>query len=98
MRPDEAGPEARERPGPADPASSNRSQTHEACRSPRYRRRPGRAARPDDEAQKRAIANAVWTDLLWLMPPDRTVTIAVTGGDVAVELGPPGPAPEVPAH
>ena len=53
---------------------------------------------PDDEAQKRAIANAVWTDLLWLMPPDRTVTIAVTGGDVAVELGPPGPAPKVPAH
>ena len=32
---------------------------------------------PDDEAQKRAIATAVWTDLLWLMPPDRTVTIAV---------------------
>ena len=53
---------------------------------------------PDDEAQKRAIARAVWTDLLWLMPPDRTVTIAVTGGDVAVELGPPGPAAEVPAH
>ena len=54
--------------------------------------------RPADEAQKRAIANAVWTDLLWLMPPDRTVTIAVTGGEVAVELGPPAPAPEVPAH
>ena len=44
---------------------------------------------PGDEAQKRAIAKAVWTDLLWLMPSDRTVTIAVTGGDVAVELGPP---------
>ena len=54
--------------------------------------------RPDDETQKRAIANAVWTDLLWLMPPDRTVTIAVTAGDVAVELGPPGPAPENPGH
>ena len=51
-----------------------------------------------DEAQKRAIAKAVWTDLLWLMPPDRTVTIAVTGGDVAVDLGPPGPAAEIPAH
>ena len=59
---------------------------------------PAAPPRPDDEAQKRAIANAVWTDLLWLMPPDRTVTIAVTGGEVAVELGPPGPAPEVPAH
>ena len=39
---------------------------------------------PSDEAQKRAIA--VWTDLLWLMPPERTVT--VTRGRVAVELGP----------
>ena len=49
---------------------------------------------PGDETQKRAIANAVWTDLLWLMPPDRTVTIAVTGGRVSVELG---PMPEAPA-
>ena len=52
----------------------------------------------DDEAQKRAIARAVWTDLLWLMPPDRTVTIVVTVGDIAIELGPPGPPPQVPAH
>ena len=51
--------------------------------------------RPDDEAQKHAIAKAVWTDLLWLMPPDRSVTIAVTGSDVAVELGPPA---KVTAH
>ena len=59
---------------------------------------PAAPPRPDDEAQRRAIANAVWTDLLWLMPPDRTVTIAVTGGNVAVEIGPLGPTPEVPAH
>ena len=52
---------------------------------------------PTDEAQERAIADAVWTDLLWLMPPDRTVTVTVQDGDVAVELGPP-PAPIVPAH
>ena len=32
---------------------------------------------PNDEAQKRAIAKAVWTDLLWLMPIGRTVTITV---------------------
>ena len=56
---------------------------------------PAPPPRSDDETQKRAIANAVWTDLLWLMPPDRTVTIAVTGGDVAVELG---PVAEVSAH
>ena len=53
---------------------------------------------PDDEAQKRAIAGAVWTDLLWLMPTGRTVTVIVRDGRVAVELGPPGPAPQVPAH
>ena len=53
---------------------------------------------PSDETQKRAIADAVWTDLLWLMPTGRTVTIAVRDGRVAVELGPPGAAPEVPAH
>ena len=50
---------------------------------------------PGDEAQKRAIARAVWTDLLWLMPHGRTVTIAVTDGEVAVEFG---PAPEAPTH
>ena len=49
---------------------------------------------PADEAQKRAIADAVWTDLLWLMPPDRTVTVTVTRGRVAVELGPSDPMPE----
>ena len=44
---------------------------------------------PSDAAQKRAIANAVWTDLLWLMPPDRAVTVTVRDGRVGVELGPP---------
>ncbi len=53
---------------------------------------------PTDEAQKRAIADAVWTDLLWLMPTGRTVTVTVRDGRVAVELGPPARAPQVPAH
>ena len=52
---------------------------------------------PTDEAQKRAIADTVWTDLLWLMPPDRTVTVTVTHGRVAVELDPPGPVPKAAA-
>ncbi|MCY3670039.1 MAG: hypothetical protein OXH14_03070 [Alphaproteobacteria bacterium] len=52
---------------------------------------------PTDEAQKCAIANAVWTDLLWLMPPDRTVTVTVTQGRVAVELGPSDPVPDAAA-
>ena len=41
-----------------------------------------------DEVQKRAIAHAVWTDLLWLMPQGRTVTVTVRDGEVAVDLGP----------
>ena len=53
---------------------------------------------PGDEAQKRAIADAVWTDLLWLMPTGRTVTVTIRDGRVAVELGPPDRAPEAPAH
>ena len=52
---------------------------------------PSAPMQPCDETQKRAIADAVWTDLLWLMPPDRTVTITVDGGVVAVELGPTAP-------
>ncbi|MCY4551818.1 MAG: hypothetical protein OXC28_26075 [Defluviicoccus sp.] len=59
---------------------------------------PSAPMQPCDEAQTRAIADAVWTDLLWLMPPERTVTVTVRDGRVAVELGPPGAAPEVPAH
>ena len=61
----------------------------------------GVAAPPDppgDEAQKRAIADAVWTDLLWLMPTGRTVAVTVRDGRVAVEIGPPAPAPDIPAH
>ena len=58
---------------------------------------PSAPMQPCDETQKRAIADAVWTDLLWLMPPERTVTVTVRDGRVAVELGPPGSAPEVPA-
>ena len=44
---------------------------------------------PGDEAQMRSIARAVWTEIHWLMPADRAVTITVDGDDIAVELGPP---------
>ena len=53
---------------------------------------------PTDEAQKRAIADAVWTDLLWLIPPDRTVTVTVRDGNVAVELGPQAAIPSAAAR
>ena len=55
-------------------------------------------AEPADEAQKRAIAHAVWTDLLWLMPRGRTVTVTVRDGRVAVDLGPAGPAAPSRSH
>ena len=42
----------------------------------------------EDEARKRSIADAVWRELLWLMPRERTVTIAVCGGKVSIDLGP----------
>ena len=49
-------------------------------------------------AHKRAIADAVWTDLLWLMPPNRTVTVTVRGGNVSVEPGPPDRVPLPASH
>ena len=42
-----------------------------------------------DEATRTAIARAVWQDVHWLMPKDRTVDIAVRGEHVLVKLGPP---------
>lgn len=49
---------------------------------------PGTAG---DEARKRAIARALWTEIHWLMPPGRTVSISIDGDDIAVEFGPPKP-------
>ncbi len=45
-----------------------------------------------DESRKRAISRAVWTEIHWLMPVDRTVRIAVDGDAITVEFGPPKPA------
>ena len=46
--------------------------------------------RPDsgDAARRRAIAQAVRTEIHWLFPRDRRVTVAVDGDDIAVALGP----------
>ena len=62
---------------------------------------PGPAAAPspdNDEARKRAIADAVWTEIHWLMPTDRTVTVTVNGDDIDVGFGPPGASGQVAAH
>ena len=48
----------------------------------------------EDEARKHTIAEAVWREIFWVMPRDRDVSIKVSGGKVAVELGPQTPAPE----
>ncbi|MDE0377610.1 MAG: hypothetical protein OXI20_00035 [Rhodospirillales bacterium] len=65
--------------------------TPQAAHIPRTAAAPA-PAEPADDAQKRAIARAVWTDLLWLMPQDRTVTVTVRDGSVAVDLGSPADA------
>ena len=44
-----------------------------------------------DEARKRAIARALWTEIHWLMPTDRAVTITVDGDDIRVAFGPSRP-------
>ena len=48
---------------------------------------------PDDEAQRAAIARAVWAEIHWMMPRDRKVTVTVDGDDIAVALGPRREAP-----
>ena len=41
-----------------------------------------------EEARRRTIADAVWREIFWLLPRDRTVTIVVRGGKVSVDIGP----------
>ena len=48
----------------------------------------------EDEARKHTIAEAVWREILWVMPRDREVSIKVNGGKVAVEFGPETLAPQ----
>ena len=56
---------------------------------PEPRPDPGAAAPPvGDEPLTRAIAQAVRTEIHWLFPRDRRVTVTVDGEDVAVALGP----------
>ena len=49
----------------------------------------GAAAPSGDEAHRRAIAEAVRTEIHWLFPRDRRVTVTVDGDDIAVDFGPP---------
>ena len=58
------------------------------------------AAPPEcaDEARKRAIAQALWTEIHWLMPADRAVTITVDGDDIRVAFGPPRTGGRPAAH
>ena len=51
-----------------------------------------------DEARRRAIAEAVWTEIHWLFPRDRRVTVTVDGDDIKVALGPPRMAVPPAAH
>ena len=51
------------------------------------------ALRRDDEAQRTAIAQALWTEIHWLIPTDRRVTVTVDGDDITVAFGPRREAP-----
>ena len=53
---------------------------------------------PADEARKRNIVQAIWTEIHWLMPRDRTVAITVDGDDIDVTFGPPGAAGQPTPH
>ena len=48
----------------------------------------------EEEARKHTIAEAVWREILWVIPRDREVSIKVAGSKVAVEFGPETPAPQ----
>ena len=52
---------------------------------------PAAPSRLADEAKMRAIAQALWTEIHWLMPRDRAVTITVDGDDIRVAFGPSAP-------
>ncbi len=43
---------------------------------------------PGDETRARAIARAVWTEVHWLMPAGRKVTITVDGDAIGVDFAP----------
>lgn len=45
------------------------------------------SATGSDATLEHAIARAVWTDIHWLMPLDRPVTIIVDGDDIRVSVG-----------
>ena len=49
----------------------------------------GAVTHTGNEAQTRAIADALWTEIHWLFPRDRKVTVTVDGDDIAVKFGPP---------
>lgn len=51
----------------------------------------GGSAQARDETRKQAIARAVWTEIHWLMPRDRTVVVTINGDAIAVEFGPAAP-------
>ena len=57
------------------------------------------AAPPCDDDEKRAaIAHALWTEIHWLMPKDRAVSITVDGDDISVAFGPPRKGGRPTAH
>ena len=84
------------RAAPSHPQPNGGPDHARSDRSPSARPlRPDAPPASDDEARKRTIACALRTEIHWLIPTDRTVTITVDGDGVAVAFGRPHgrPAP-----
>ena len=47
---------------------------------------PAQTSFAADEVQKALIAQAIWTDIHWLIPKERTVTVTVNGDRIDVQL------------
>ena len=48
----------------------------------------------EEEALRQTLLDAAERDFRWLVPPDRTATVAIRGRKVSVTLDPPPPPPE----
>ena len=73
---------------PSDAPDADAWATQAARADDRARRLAWSVLASEDEARRRAIADAVTSELAWLLPHDRRVDITVEHGRAAVAIGP----------
>ena len=79
---------------PSDDVEADSYDTQSACFDQDATHMAIKLLATEDEARKHTIAEAVWREILWVMPRDREVSIKVREGKVAVEFGPETPTPQ----